>query len=393
LPARLYNAVWVAEGEQLPDTYRQAFWQSGINTDGTTGKRRRAMLLFDAHLDLAMNALEWDRNLDLDVHEIRRAEAGRVEKGRGRGTTSLPEMRKAKVAVSLATVIARVSRSGNPLAGWACPEIAYAKAQGQLAYYRVLEAQGKVRMLADWPSLERHVAAWQERGAAEPLGMILSMEGADPIVWPAQVASWWEDGLRVVGLSHYGVSAYAHGTSTEGGLTAKGRELLQEMDKLGMICDLSHLAETAFWEVLDLFPGSVLASHNNCRALVPGDRQFSDEQIKAIVDRGGVIGVALDAWMLYPGWVKGETSNAVVSLEAVAAQIDHICQVAGNVQHAGIGSDLDGGYGTEQCPHDLDTIADLQKIPGFLYARGYEEGDVEAIMVGNWMRFFRQAWG
>jgi membrane dipeptidase len=350
------------------------------------------MLLIDAHLDLAMNALNWDRNLDLDLHEIRRAEAGMREKGRARGTTSLPEMRKAEVAVSLATVLDRTARPGNPMPGSACQEISYAKAQGQLAYYRVLEAQGKVRMLADWPSLDRHFAAWQERGAAEPLGFILSMEGADPIVWPGQVASWWEDGLRVVGLSHYGVSAYAYGTSTEGGLTGPGRDLLREMEAVGMILDLTHLSEPAFWEAASAFRGPVLASHNNCRALVPGDRQFSDEQIREIVNRGGVIGVALDAWMLYPGWVKGETENTVVSLDAVADQIDHICQVAGSARHAGIGSDLDGGYGTEQCPYDLDTIADLQKIPDLLRRRGYNSDDIRAIMHGNWLRFFRQAW-
>ncbi|MBN1138858.1 MAG: membrane dipeptidase [Anaerolineae bacterium] len=350
------------------------------------------MLLFDAHLDLAMNALEWDRDLDLDVYAIRRAEATMNDKGRGMGTVSLPEMRKAEVGVSIATVIARTSRPGNPLPGSACQEIAYAKAQGQLAYYRVLEAQGKVRILADWPSLRQHVRSWQKQTAQEPLGLILSMEGADPIVWPEQVASWWENELRVVGPAHYGRSAYAYGTSSEGGLTELGRALLAEMDEVGMILDLTHLAETAFWQALELFGGPVLASHNNCRALVPGDRQFSDAQIEAIVQRGGVIGVALDAWMLYPGWVKGETSNQVVSLEAVADQIDHICQVAGNAQYVGVGSDLDGGYGTEQCPHDLDTIADLQRIPDLLRARGYQEEDIEAIMHGNWLRFFQEAW-
>jgi membrane dipeptidase len=351
------------------------------------------MLLFDAHLDLAMNALEWDRNLDLDVHEIRRREATMDGKGRGMGTVSLPEMRKAELVVSLATVIARTGRSGNPLPGSACQEISYAKAQGQLAYYRVLEAQTKVRMLDDWPSLARHVQAWRQHGAEEPLGLILSMEGADPIVWPGQVASWWEDGLRVVGLAHYGLSAYAYGTSTEGGLTELGKDLLREMEAVGMIQDLTHLAESAFWQAMDMFGGPVLASHNNCRALVPGDRQFSDEQVQAIADRGGVIGVAFDAWMLYPGWIKGQTSNTVVSLEAVADQIDHICQVCGNARHVGMGSDLDGGYGTEQCPYDLDTIADLQTIPTLLRQRGYGTHDIEAIMHGNWLRFFQEAWG
>ena len=350
------------------------------------------MLMIDAHLDLAMNALTWDRNLDLGVHDLRKAEAGLSEKGRGQGTTSLPEMRRAEIVVCCATLIDRTARPNSPAAGSACQEISYAKAQGQLAYYRLLEAQGKARILTDWRSLQSHFMGWQKQGAVEPLGFILSMEGADPIVWPEQVPSWWGDGLRVVSLSHYGVSAYAHGTGTDGGVTELGKALLREMDSVGMVLDVTHLSDQAFWEVLDIFEGPVLASHNNCRALVPGDRQFSDEQLRAVIGRGGVIGVALDAWMLYPGWVKGETSNAVVSMEAVADQITHICQVAGDAGHVGIGSDLDGGYGTEQCPRDLDTIADLQKIPDILRTRGLGEDDVEAIMHGNWLRFFQGAW-
>jgi membrane dipeptidase len=165
------------------------------------------------------------------------------------------------------------------------------------------------------------------------------------------------------------------------------------MDQVGMILDLTHLADQAFWDALEVFQGPVLASHNNCRALVPGTRQFTDKQLGAILERNGVIGVALDAWMLYPGWVRGETPNTVVSLQAVADHIDHICQLAGNSNHAGIGSDLDGGYGTEQCPRDLDTIADLQKIPTLLIRKGYSEEDIQRIMYGNWIRFFQKAWG
>ncbi|MCZ6636346.1 MAG: membrane dipeptidase [bacterium] len=328
------------------------------------------MILIDAHLDLAMNALNWDRNLDLPVYEIREREQGMAQKGRGRGTTTLPEMRRGEVAITVATVIARTARPNSPASGAACQEISYAKAQGQLAYYRVLESQGKVRMLSDRAGLESHLAEWNEKGNEAPIGIILSMEGADPIVWPEQVDSWWEDGLRVVSLSHYGVSAYAHGTGTEGGLTELGKPILEAMDRVGMILDLTHLADEAFWEAVDIFQGPVLASHNNCRAMVPGDRQFTDDQLKVIIERGGVIGAALDAWMLHPGWIKGETQPEVVGLEAVADHIDHVCQLAGNTKHAGIGSDLDGGYGTEQTPHDLDTIADLQKVGGLLEKRG-----------------------
>ena len=159
-----------------------------------------------------------------------------------------------------------------------------------------------------------------------------------------------------------------------------------------MILDVTHLADDAFFEALQAFGGPVLASHSNCRALVPGDRQLTDELIRLLAERDAVIGAALDDWMLYPGWVKGETTNEVVGLKDVVDHIDHVCQLAGSARHAAIGTDLDGGYGTEQSPRDLDTIADLQKIPPLLRDRGYAEADVEAIMHGNWLRLIERAW-
>src|SRR3990172_1635841 len=215
------------------------------------------------------------------------------------------------------------------------------------------------------------------------------MEGADPILTPSQVVDWWNDGLRVVGLAHYGVSAYAHGTGVSGGLTSQGADLLKAMDEVGMILDVTHLSDESFWQAVNKFKGPTLASHNNCRSLVPGERQFSDEQIRCLIERGSVIGIALDSWMLHAGYVPGQTANSLVSLEAAADHIDHLCQLAGNTRHAAIGSDLDGGFGREQSPHDLDTIADLQKIPAILRKRGYAKADVEAVMHGNWLKFFR----
>ncbi len=230
------------------------------------------MILIDAHLDLSMNALNWDRDLELDVHELRRREAGMAQKGRAHGTTTLPEMRRGEVALSLATVICRVAWPGSPATGAANQQIAYSKAQGQLAYYRILEAQGKLRQVRDQAGLAAHMQAWQDAPEMTPLGYILSMEGADPIVDAQQVAVWWEDGLRVVSLSHYGFSAYAHGTDTEGGLTERGRPLLETMADAGMIVDLTHLTDQAHWELLEIYDGPVCASHHNCRALTPGQR-------------------------------------------------------------------------------------------------------------------------
>jgi membrane dipeptidase len=352
------------------------------------------MLAVDAHLDLSWNALNWNRDLTLNVSEIRELERGMQEANRGTNTVSFPELRKGEVAISLATVLARASDGQEARLDYRNQQIAYAMAQGQLAYYRLMEREGHLRMLRDWSSLEAHLREWEQTGGnGVPLGFILSMEGADPIVSPNQVIEWWDNGLRVVGPVHYGISAYAHGTGSPGGLTPKGRDLLKAMSEVGMILDVTHLADGSFWEAVELFQGPLLASHHNCRSLVPGDRQLTDEQINLLIQRDSVIGAAFDAWMLYPGWVAGQTSNTVVSLEAVVDHIDHVCQLAGNACHSALGTDLDGGFGTEQSPYDLRTIADLQKIPGLLRKRGYRESDVEAIMHGNWYRFFRKAWG
>ncbi len=351
------------------------------------------MIVIDAHLDLSWNALNWNRDLTLTVPQIRGSEAGMKEQGRAKNTVAFPEMRKGEVAVCLATVLARASRLGEPLLDYRNQEIASAMAQGQLAYYRIMESQRQLRMLKDWSSLETHFGEWKRtNGSSTPLGFILSMEGADPILSPGQVMQWWNDGLRVVSLAHYGVSAYAHGTGSAGGLTAKGRALLKAMQEVGMILDVTHLADESFWQAVELFPGPVLASHHNCRSLVPGDRQLTDDQIRCLIERGSVIGTAFDAWMLYSKFIPGETPNSVVSLEAVVDHIDHVCQLAGNARYAAIGSDLDGGFGREQSPGDLDTIVDLQKIPGLMRQRGYQPADIEAVMHGNWLRFFQKAW-
>jgi membrane dipeptidase len=350
------------------------------------------MLMIDGHLDLAWNALDWRRDLTRSVAELRAVEGEMAGEGRGSNTVALPEMRKAEIAVAVVTVFASVSPPGTRSGGYPCQEIAYAAAQGQLAYYRVLESQGKVSLIRGWPALENALSSWENKTIPEPpFGFILGMEGADPIVSPEQLPEWWADGLRVLGLSASGTSVYGHGTGTRGGLTARGHLLLQTMEELGMILDVTHLSDDSFWEALEVFDGPVLASHQCCRALVGGDRQFSDEQIRALVERDAVIGVACNIWMLCPGWIV-QTKPEVATMEAIVDHIDHVCQAAGSARHAAIGSDLDGGWGTEQAPRDLNTIAELQQLSALLAKRGYREADIRAIMHGNWLRLFRRAW-
>jgi membrane dipeptidase len=167
------------------------------------------------------------------------------------------------------------------------------------------------------------------------------------------------------------------------------------MERLGMILDVTHLCDDSFREALDHFHGHIWASHSNCRALVAHDRQFSDEQLRELIQRDAVIGAAFDAWMLVPGWVRGQTTpeRAGVTVETVIDHIDHVCQIAGNARHCMIGSDLDGAFGREQSPTDIATIADLARLPARLAARGYSEEEVRGIAHGNFLRFLRGAWG
>ena len=201
-------------------------------------------------------------------------------------------------------------------------------------------------------------------------------------------------GLRALGPAHYGPGRYAQGTNATGGLGKDGRELLQEMERLNIILDATHLCDDSFWEAMEIFHGNVWASHHNCRTLVDHNRQFSDDQLKELIGRGAVIGGVLDAWMLVPNWVRKESTPKGMNcdLEKVIDHMDHICQLAGNSLHIGIGSDLDGAFGKEQSPYDLETIADLQKLPQLLSKRGYKKEDIENVMHGNWLRFLRKTW-
>jgi membrane dipeptidase len=337
-----------------------------------------------------MNVLIYNRDMKKSVAEVRAWEEGMTGKTRGKNTVCFPDLRRGEVFLSFSTILARHASGAKTVLDWS-PEGCYAAAWAQDDLYRLYEQQGILRRIKTKDDLQAHLAEWQTAPETAPLGHLLSMEGADPMLTPDQVFRWWETGLRVMSLAHYGLSAYAHGTHTPGGLLPPARPLLKNMRELGMILDLTHLADESFWEVLDIFDGRVIATHNNCRALVPDQRQFSDDQIRAIIERDGVIGSAMDSWMLMPGWDKANPTPEKTTLSDVVDHMDHICQLAGNARHIAIGTDLDGGFGKEQSPWDLDTIADLQKIPGILRRRGYSEADVEAVMRGNWLRLLNEA--
>lgn len=355
------------------------------------------MFIFDAHLDLAMNAMEWNRDLRLSVSSINEREKGLSDKpDREKATVSLPALRKGNIGLVVATQIARFVDRNNPLPGWHSPEQAWAQTQSQLAWYQAMEADGEMRLIRNLKELNIHLDQWNDGTANDhkPIGFILSLEGADSLITVQHLEKAFQYGLRALGPAHYGPGRYANGTDSQGEMGKPGLDLLKEMERLGIILDATHLCDDAFWQAMDHFHGAVWASHNNCRSLVPHNRQFSDEQLKILIERKAVIGAAFDAWMLVSDWVRGKSTpeGSKCDLTKVIDHIDHICQLAGNSLHVGIGSDLDGAFGREQCPSDITSISDLQKLVLLLKQRGYDDTDVNNIMNNNWLRFLRNTW-
>jgi len=357
----------------------------------------RPRMLFDVHLDLSMNALDFNRDLRWSQERLRRRESGQTDQPfRGRSTVCFPEMRRGRVGLCVATQIARSVDYFTRMSGWFSPEQAWAHTQGQLAWYREMEAVGELVQIRNKAQLELQLRSWS--GADDvsrlPIGYILSLEGADSLVSFRHLERAYAEGLRAIGPVHYGPGVYGMGTDAVGPLTARGRELLPQLEELGMILDVTHLCDESFRDAMDRFHGPVWASHSNCRALANWNRQFTDDQLRELIERGAVIGMALDAIMLVHGWQhhRSRPADFNLRLDRVCDHIDHICQLAGNSRHVGIGSDLDGGFGTEQTPMDVDSIADLARLSDLLAARGYSAADVDGILYGNFVSFLQRAW-
>lgn len=356
------------------------------------------MFIVDAHLDLAMNAIEWNRDLTRSLAEIRQREMHMKDKpDRGNGTVCLPELRKGRVGLVVATQLARYTPPGSSFPGWNSPQQAWAMTQAQLSWYREMESMGEMVQIVNLAELEAHLALWDDAGISDeskPIGYILSLEGADSLVDISYLHKAYEQGLRAMGLSHFGPGRYAPGTKTAGPLTPEGLNLLKEMGKLNMILDITHLTDRGFDQAMESYQGPVWASHHNVRAIVPNQRQLSDEQIKRLIDRGAVIGGMLDCWAMDIRFIDtvSDPWQLDIRLENLVDHWDHICQIAGNSLHVAIGSDLDGIFGTEQCPWDMTSVADLQKYHSVLSGRGYSEHDIKNIFSGNWLQFLRKAW-
>jgi membrane dipeptidase len=328
------------------------------------------MLIVDAHLDLSHNALRG--------RDVLRPARKQPADGQDIPTVGLPDLRGGGVELICATIFCAPA-SADP-SGYHTADEAYAQGKRHLDWYNQQVNDGVMRLIRTGQEIEeiRNAPSGRTQNA------ILLLEGTDALRTPADVAEWHAAGLRIAGLA-WKRTRHAGGTGAPGPLSAEGIELVKSLDQFGIIHDASHLAEESFWQLLELSPGPVIASHSNCRAIVPTDRQLSDEMIRAIAIRGGVIGINFfDRFLLPPDQYRSRRAT----LANVVAHMKQVCDLTGSANHVAIGTDMDGGLGRNEIPVEIETSADLPRIAEALSLAGFADTDIAAICGENWLRFF-----
>jgi len=358
-------------------------------------------LLIDSHQDLAWNMLTFKRDYTRSFAETRRLEAGTlIPERNGDCLLGWPEYQRGNVAVIFSTLFAAPARKRElwDTVWYPDYDTAHRLYRDQILLYRKLvdSHPDKFRLIASKPELDSVIECWTtpvQNGKDQPVGLIYLMEGADGIRSPHELADWYEMGLRLIGLAWAG-TRYCGGTGDPGSLTDEGKKLLNAMADYNFILDLSHMDEAAALEALDRYPGPIMSTHSNCAALMKGsdsNRHISDRVLRGLIERGGVNGLLPLNSFLKIGWSrKSGSRREEVPLDTFIAHIDHVCQLAGNADHAALGSDFDGGFGVQSVPPELDSIADMQIVASRLVSRGYSESDAEKILGGNWLRFLRE---
>lgn len=353
-------------------------------------------ILVDAHQDIAWNYFNNRRAFTRSAWDHRRREQDPVFLRRyGYSMAGLPETLLGRVAVICATIFvspAWAKMYPDETVTYETPHEACDLGFRQIDYYhRLADDNPQIRLVLTRRDLDGVLDSWREGTelADHQVGLIVLMEGADPILEPAQLEEWYARGLRVVGPA-WSQTRYSGGTKALGPLTDLGRELLDAMAGFGMTLDLSHMAPEASIEALDRYEGPLFASHSNPLKFRPDrpDRNLSDDTIRLIAEHDGVIGMMPYNLFLVPGWRPGDRKDAA-TMDHVVATIDHVCQVTGSARHVGIGSDSDGGFGSESVPVEFETVADLRTIGPALARRGYTPENVSAILSGNFLRILR----
>jgi len=352
-------------------------------------------IIVDAHLDIAMNYVAHGRDFRDAAWVKRRRENkhGRFD-GVGVATLGMPDMLLGRTGIAFASlwVPPKGASIAAPSLMYETPEQAYRNTMKQLDYYnRLSDEDERIRLIRTQTDLQEVLASWADDKhiTEHKIGLVLSMEGADPILEPQQFEEWYERGVRIAGLA-WEATRYSAGTGHPGRITNLGWELLDIMAGLNTVLDVSHLAEVAFYEALENYPGQIIATHSNPRHFAETDRNLTDDMIRRLVERDGVMGIVPFNEFTVQNWKSGRDHRAVATVRDVLNMIDHVCQVAGTARHVGLGTDWDGGFGLESIPLPFDSHSDLWQMRDFLANRGYDDSDITNILGHNFLRIIQQ---
>jgi len=351
--------------------------------------------IIDAHEDIAWNMVDGGRDpLQSALLTREREKGSNIPAALGNCTTGLPQCLAGRIGIVFSTLFVmpahRARGRWKEQTNFSNSDQAFQQAMYQLDLYKELaDKEQRLQLITTAQELDQVVDSWTTHDAEPSVGFVPLMEGADPVREPAEVELWYEHGLRLIGPA-WAANRYTGSNGEPGPLTPLGRQLLDRMADFNMVLDLSHMAEEACLQALDSYDGTIIASHSNPRKFRDTDRNLSDDTIRQLAERGGVVGVVPFNIFLLPEWRIGD-SREPVSIQIVADIIDHVAQVTGSSEHVGMGTDFDGGFGCEAIPREMDTIADLGMVAQVLDQRGYSPADIERIMNGNWLRILRSS--
>lgn len=350
------------------------------------------MFIVDAHQNIAYNAYQMKRDYTQWAWHQRQKEVGlnlRLP------MTSLPDNLLGRVGIVFASLHV-IPEASPTLQSWERflyrnSREAYEQAMWQMDYYKRLDDDSsKVMLIHTQSDLDSVTQSWDvDKGIADRIqGLVVLMEGADPIIEPKQFEEWYEYGVRIVAPALQ-QTRYSAGAGFDGELTMLGYELLEVLANYNTILDVSHMSERAFKQAIEMYEGAVIASHANPRYFHDSLQCLSDDMIRQLAERDGVMGIMLYNRYLRKDWHPTDGKRNV-TITHVVDVIDYVCQITGSVAHVGIGSDIDGGYAYRSLPEEIDTSSDMWSLKDVLLARGFSDDDVQAILGGNMLRKLRQ---
>ena len=350
------------------------------------------MPILDAHHNIAFNAQQLGRDHTAWSWQARQADPRSIPPA----TNSLPDCLLAGVGIVFGGIRAvpesdlsrpawqrhsyRTLDDARILAGWQMDH-----------YHRLADENDAIQLIVTRADLDAVIDSWDAGNplSAHRLGIVPALDGADAIADPLEIEEWHDRGVRIIAPAG-GTTRFCGSAAEDGDLTALGYDLLEAMAGHAMLLDISAMSERASHNAIERYEGAIIASHANPRHFRDSRRCLSDAAIRALAERDGAIGIMVYNGYLRRDWHPGDRQRRV-SLSHWVDAVDYVCQLTGSAAHAGLGSDIDGGYALRALPNEVDSAADLWLLDEALRRRGFADDDIADILSGNMLRQLRRA--